>query len=103
MLNLWAGEQADELDLDRMVELHRTEGLILRGARAAVPGCGKPVKILDDGVPDARAAVTALLRLAAIGAYALSRQRDLTDFRQVMSGAEARDRRLCAYLQQEPA
>lgn len=102
MLNLFAGEQADTLDLEALVELHRTEGLWLRGERAAVRGCGKPVMILDDGEPSARAAVTTLLRLAAVGAYALSRSRDLTHHTHVMAVAEQRDRALAALLEREP-
>ena len=99
MLNLFAGEQADRFDLQRLIELHRERpGLILRGAGDD----GPTVAIMDDGEPSTSGTVTTLLRLAAVGSLVLGQNTGasaLTHLNQVFRRAEDRDRLIASTLE----
>ena len=100
-LDIWAGEQADRLQLEELIGLHDTRGLEL-----CLRDTGETINLaLDDDHSPCRAEAMAveILRLAAIGAAAIrvldDRTRRLSHFSHVMRELQSRDAELARRLE----
>ncbi len=107
MLNLFAGAGPDRLDIPALLELHAAGPLVLtRRAEADLAGADL-AQIHDDGELSATAAVTTLLRLAAVGAFCLAEGGPeratspvaLAHLRHVVRRAQEQDERIVALLE----
>ena len=96
-LDIFFGLDADLLDVADLADMHRKIGLeLVMGTRREGAPCPVPV-IVDGELLPAEAAAIELLRLAAVGRYALTEAatHPLRSIQYVMRSAQQADRQLC--------
>ena len=98
-LDIWAGPQADRLDVEGLVQAHIDNGLELRVAGGPLAG---HLVNLDADAGDPRGTVTEILRLAAIGGYFVTNGASPDHAHWLAQRARARDAELVLRIEGPP-